>query len=90
MRGFNELYQKRTCEKHHPQKQSGSAYQLRGVQPAGFRQRLVGVADRVTQRLDHELSVYLHEGFWHPMDTLRDRNYLEELWSSGRAPWKKW
>ncbi len=36
------------------------------------------------------MSAYLHDGFWQPMDTLRDKNYLEELWSSGKAPWKKW
>jgi glucose-1-phosphate cytidylyltransferase len=39
---------------------------------------------------DGQLSVFLHEGFWHPMDTLRDKRYLEDLWSSGNAPWKKW
>lgn len=37
---------------------------------------------------DHELSVYFHNGFWHPMDTLRDKRILEELWANGRAPWK--
>jgi glucose-1-phosphate cytidylyltransferase len=37
-----------------------------------------------------ELSAYRHQGFWHPMDTLRDRQYLEELWASGKAPWKNW
>ena len=37
-----------------------------------------------------ELRAYRHEGFWHPMDTLRDRHYLEELWLTGRAPWKVW
>jgi glucose-1-phosphate cytidylyltransferase len=37
-----------------------------------------------------QLSAYTHEGFWHPMDTLRDKNRLEELWSSGKAPWKVW
>jgi glucose-1-phosphate cytidylyltransferase len=37
-----------------------------------------------------QLRAYRHGGFWHPMDTLRDKNYLEELWRSGRAPWKKW
>jgi glucose-1-phosphate cytidylyltransferase len=37
-----------------------------------------------------ELSAYRHRGFWQPMDTLRDRNLLEELWISGRAPWKCW
>lgn len=37
-----------------------------------------------------DLSAYLHYGFWQPMDTLRDKNHLEELWTSGKAPWKKW
>jgi len=37
-----------------------------------------------------ELSVYKHQGFWQPMDTLRDKNYLEELWNTGKAPWKIW
>ena len=37
-----------------------------------------------------QLSAYQHHGFWQPMDTLRDRMYLEELWSSGKAPWKVW
>lgn len=39
---------------------------------------------------DGQLSAYVHRGFWHPMDTLRDKRYLEELWQSGRAPWKAW
>lgn len=39
---------------------------------------------------DGQLSVYFHEGFWHPMDTLRDKRYLEELWVSGHPPWKVW
>ncbi len=37
-----------------------------------------------------QLSVYFHDGFWQPMDTLRDKRYLEELWEGGRAPWKSW
>jgi glucose-1-phosphate cytidylyltransferase len=37
-----------------------------------------------------ELMAYEHEGFWLPMDTLRDKHQLEELWASGRAPWKQW
>ena len=37
-----------------------------------------------------ELSAYHHGGFWQAMDTLRDKNHLEALWSSGRAPWKSW
>jgi glucose-1-phosphate cytidylyltransferase len=39
---------------------------------------------------DGQLVAYRHEGFWAAMDTLRDRNHLEELWSSNRAPWKIW
>jgi glucose-1-phosphate cytidylyltransferase len=37
-----------------------------------------------------QLAAYRHEGFWQPMDTLRDKIYLEELWQAGRAPWKVW
>jgi glucose-1-phosphate cytidylyltransferase len=37
-----------------------------------------------------QLAAYVHDGFWHPMDTLRDKHYLEDLWSSGKAPWKVW
>lgn len=37
-----------------------------------------------------ELRGFRHDGFWQPMDTLRDRAYLEELWSGGQAPWKQW
>ncbi|WP_372717029.1 glucose-1-phosphate cytidylyltransferase [Novipirellula sp.] len=39
---------------------------------------------------DGQLSAYRHRGFWRPMDTLRDRNELESLWDSGKAPWKVW
>jgi glucose-1-phosphate cytidylyltransferase len=45
---------------------------------------LVNLADR------GELMAFEHAGFWQPMDTLRDKHLLEELWASGRAPWKKW
>lgn len=37
-----------------------------------------------------QLQAYRHEGFWYAMDTLRDKNLLEELWASGKAPWKVW
>jgi glucose-1-phosphate cytidylyltransferase len=37
-----------------------------------------------------ELMAFEHDGFWQPMDTLRDKHLLEELWASGEAPWKKW
>lgn len=39
---------------------------------------------------DGQIAAYEHAGFWQPMDTLRDKNYLEELWASGEAPWKSW
>ena len=37
-----------------------------------------------------QLNAYQHQGFWQPMDTLRDKQLLEELWQQGRAPWKTW
>lgn len=37
-----------------------------------------------------QMQAFVHDGFWQPMDTLRDKKYLEELWSSGKAPWKVW
>ena len=39
---------------------------------------------------DGMLAAYKHDGFWHAMDTLQDKNVLEELWKSGRVPWKVW
>lgn len=44
------------------------------------------------ERLANEgqLSAYKHSGFWQPMDTLRDRMFLEDLWASGSPPWKQW
>jgi glucose-1-phosphate cytidylyltransferase len=39
---------------------------------------------------DGELKAFRHTGFWHAMDTLRDKQELQNLWDSGRAPWKIW
>lgn len=39
---------------------------------------------------DGQLTHYGHDGFWHPMDTLRDKKYLEQLWTNGTPPWKIW
>lgn len=39
---------------------------------------------------DNNLMAYTHEGFWQPMDTLRDKVYLQALWDEGKAPWKTW
>jgi glucose-1-phosphate cytidylyltransferase len=39
---------------------------------------------------NNELKAFIHKGFWQPMDTLRDKNYLEELYVSNNAPWKTW
>ena len=44
--------------------------------------------ERLTR--DGELMAYQHPGFWHPMDTLRDKQLLDEMWAGGRAPWKVW
>lgn len=57
---------------------------IEGDQTDWEREPLEGLAR------DGELSAYRHHGFWHPMDTLRDRNTLEKLWQSGEAPWKVW
>ena len=43
-----------------------------------------------TMASNGQLSAYLHNGFWQPMDTLRDKLHLEQLWETGRAPWKVW
>ena len=37
-----------------------------------------------------ELSLYRHDGFWHPMDTSRDYKLLNDLWAGGKAPWRVW
>ena len=39
---------------------------------------------------DKSLAAYRHQGFWKPMDTLRDQRELEALWNAGDAPWKRW
>jgi glucose-1-phosphate cytidylyltransferase len=39
---------------------------------------------------DGQLRAFVHNGFWQPMDTLREKNMLEALWQSGEAPWKMW
>ena len=39
---------------------------------------------------EDNLKAFEHNGFWHAMDTLRDKNHLEDLWASGKAPWKVW
>lgn len=40
--------------------------------------------------LEGHIQAYKHDGFWHPMDTLRDKLYLQKLWNSTNTPWKKW
>ncbi|MBI1862497.1 glucose-1-phosphate cytidylyltransferase [Candidatus Microgenomates bacterium] len=48
--------------------------------------------EKPMQTLAHEgkLHAYRHEGFWHPIDTLRDKNVIEKMWASSKAPWKIW
>ncbi len=65
------------------------------VEPSIFSERLgdgedfskVALGDLA---LKGELTAYRHSGFWHPMDTQRDREQLEAIWNSGEAPWKVW
>ncbi|WP_419807747.1 glucose-1-phosphate cytidylyltransferase [Sphingomonas sp.] len=57
---------------------------LAGDDTAWEQEPLRGLAD------DGELMAYQHRGFWEPMDTLRDKQHLEALWASDRAPWKLW
>jgi glucose-1-phosphate cytidylyltransferase len=40
--------------------------------------------------LEGQLAAFVHDGFWQPMDTLREKKQLEALWASGNAPWKTW
>ena len=40
--------------------------------------------------MENQLSAFKHTGFWQPLDTLRDKNYLDELWNSNKAYWKTW
>lgn len=47
-----------------------------------------GPLERIAEK--GEMSAYKHNGFWSPMDTLRDKEYLEELWKTNKAPWKVW
>lgn len=85
--------------RHFQEKPAGDGAWING----GFFVLEPGVLDYITgddsvweqyplQRLaaEGQLSAYLHQGFWQPMDTLREKIQLEELWSSGQAPWKKW
>jgi glucose-1-phosphate cytidylyltransferase len=57
---------------------------IEGDQTAWEDEPLEGLAK------DRQLAVYRHDGFWHAMDTLRDRRQLEAMWTAGRAPWKVW
>ena len=57
---------------------------IEGDETGGEREPLERLA------AEGQLTVYFHDGFWHPMDTLRDKRYLEDLWTSGGAPWKVW
>lgn len=57
---------------------------LKGPDDSLERELLQGLAQ------EGQLTAYEHNGFWRPMDTLRDKRELESLWSSGRAPWRVW
>ena len=69
-----------------------AALALGGVAATGLWLLLVCALKRPLQGLaaNGQLMAYEHHGFWQPMDTLRDKHLLEELWASGKAPWKTW
>ena len=65
------------------------------VEPAVFNEPLLDTDDFSKVTLESlaakgELAAYRHTGFWQPMDTQRDKYLLEEIWGSGKAPWKIW
>ena len=62
----------------------GASTTSRATTPSGSASRSSGWPS------EGQLAAYQHDGFWQPMDTLRDKNYLEELWTTGTAPWKVW
>ncbi|HSR88142.1 MAG TPA: glucose-1-phosphate cytidylyltransferase [Pontiella sp.] len=85
--------------KHFQEKPHGDGAWINGgyfVLEPGVFDYLESTADVWEQRplqqlaLHGQLNAFRHEGFWHPMDTLRDKHVLEDLWSSGKAPWKIW
>ena len=51
-------------------------------------ERLVKILEKLAK--EGNLVAFKHEGFWKPMDTLNDKNHLNELWIKGEAPWKIW
>jgi glucose-1-phosphate cytidylyltransferase len=57
---------------------------VKGDETVWEREPLEGLAR------DRSLAAYFHRGFWQPMDTLRDKTHLEELWAGGNPPWKSW
>mgnify|MGYP000446871693 CR=1 FL=1 len=57
---------------------------IKGDKTTWEQEPLMSLAER------GELMAFEHQGFWQPMDTLRDKHHLEELWASEKAPWKKW
>jgi glucose-1-phosphate cytidylyltransferase len=63
--------------------------QILDVHPCGFYACSANPMSARSKE-NHQVMAFEHLGFWQPMDTLRDRNLLEELWGSGKAPWKIW
>lgn len=57
---------------------------IQGDQTVWEREPMEALAQR------DQMRAFVHHGFWHPMDTIRDRNYLEEQWAGGKAPWRIW
>lgn len=96
---FGALDLKGTCVRSFIEKPSGDGTYINGgffvLSPKvlGYIQDDDTLWERApleTLAQDEQLEAYIHRGFWQPMDTLRDKQLLEELWASGQAPWKTW
>ena len=96
---FGSLRLSGDCVEGFQEKPTGDGGWINGGFFVLNRAALDGIADDSTvwereplERLaeSRQLVAYKHFGFWQPMDTLRDKNHLDELWATGRAPWKTW
>ena len=72
-----------------PASTKGGGYHQDGSSVYDFR-RLATPTPLMQLAHQGELMAFLHNGFWHPMDSSRDYKYLNDVWSEGRAPWKTW
>jgi len=96
---YGALHIEDDCVTSFEEKPSGDGAWINGgffvLEPAVMK--LIGGDETIWERepletlaQSDQLNVYKHRGFWQPMDTLRDKTLLENLWATGKAPWKTW